>query len=124
MQNQSLRIGIPIAVLAAVLLGTEWFRDFRSRRENARIESLIAPVVSEAVAATPGPRPELSFAVTTGRSALIIVRWDQAPGPEFRNDIRERILAAVRRELAADPKSWGRHVSIAFQDELVTQGWK
>jgi len=59
--------------------------------------------------------------VHTDKSSIrVAIRWDQNPPLELRNEVRDRILWAVRRELAGEK----RLISVVFTDEITSQGWK
>lgn len=118
---------VAAAVLASAtlaFLGARSYQQWREAKETSRMQSLLLPVIAQAVEGTAEPRPELQFAVVTEKSVQVVLRWEQKIEAALKNEMRDRVSAAIRREAAADPKSWGRYVSVIFQDEVVTQGWK
>lgn len=124
MRSNKLVVALVIIAIACTSLVSSFMQKWLENQEKARLENLLSPVVAKAVEGTPDPKPNLSF-VTAGEKLLIVVlRWDQKPEAPVKNDMRERVSTSVRRELSADPKSWGRHISVIFDDEVITQGLK
>lgn len=113
-----------IIAIAVTSLVSGFLHNMKASREKARLEQLLSTVVSKSVDGTQDPKPSLSFVSASDESVMVVLRWDQKPEAPIRNDMRERVLISVRRELSADPKSWGRHISVIFNDEVITQGWK
>ena len=99
-------------------------RNMQESQEKTRLENLLSPVIAQSVEGTPDPKPSLFFVSPTEKSLMVVLRWDQKPEAAIKNDMRERVSTNLRRELSADPKSWGRHISVIFDDEIVTQGRK
>ncbi len=119
--KQSIILGF-VAVLITMLV-SNFARDIRERHETERFENILIPVVATAVEGTEDPKPSLSLVTVTDKSIALVLNWKQTAASTIKNDLRERVIAAVRGELAAaDPKSWGRYISVSFTDEVVTQG--
>lgn len=121
--TKSTLVLIAVAVVLTYLV-TGYARSLNESRERARLENLLTPVITKAVGGTTDPKPKLSFVAATEKSMTVVLNWNQKPEAAVKNDMRERVSSAIRRELAADPGSWGRHVSVIFDDEVVTQSWK
>lgn len=123
MSNKIIGLIIFLSILTTVLV-SNLARNLQENKERARLESVIAPLVDVAVQGIPDPKPVLFFVVTTEKSLMVVLRGSSDSPVEQKNEVRDRVSTAVRRELAVDPKSWGRHVSVIFDNEVVTQGWK
>lgn len=121
--NKMSAVLVVVAILATFIVSNV-VRDMRDSKEKARLENIVSPVIEKAVEGTPDPTPKFSFLTPTDKSLLIVLSWDQKPEAPIKNDMRERISTAIRRELSSDPNSWGRHISVIFDDEVVTQGIK
>ncbi len=117
-----------IIIMVITISVTAWLtgivRDHLKTKEKQRLESILSPLVDKATEGGGDPKPRLSFVSPTKKSIILVVRWEQKPEAAIKNEMRERIMLAARKELAADPASWGRHISIVFDDEVITQGWK
>lgn len=124
MRSNKLVIVLVVVAIAATYLASGFVHSWREGQEKVRLENMLSPVIAKAVEGTTDPKPTLSFVSATDKSALVVLRWEQAVEAPIKNDMRERVSTSVRRELAADPKSWGRHISVIFDDEVVTQGKK
>lgn len=124
MRLDKLSIGVVLVVIVATVGTSNIVRDVREKQEKTRLENIVSPVVVTAVEGTPDPKPSLSFINATEKSLMVVLRWEQKSESVVRNDMRERVSTAIRRELASDPGSWGRHISVIFDDEVVTQGAK
>ena len=112
-------------VAIALSLGiSKYVSSMQFQAEKQRMESLLAPVVEKAVASTPDPKPTLHFVMPGEKSLLVVLYWKSNQDAAIKNDLRESVSFAVRKELSADPGSWGRLVSVIFADEVVLQGWK
>ncbi|MFS4460632.1 hypothetical protein [Bdellovibrio sp. HCB2-146] len=114
---------VVVAVLATVLV-SNIVRDMHDSKEKARLEKIVSPAIDKAVEGTPDPKPKLSFLTPTDQSLVVVLSWEQTPEAHIKNDMREKVSTAIRRELSSDPSSWGRHISVIFDDEVVTQGIK
>lgn len=117
-------LALVIIAIAATSLVSSFVQSWTERQEKARLENILSPVIATAVEGTPEPKPNLSFVSASDKSLLVVLRWEQKPEAAIKNDMRERVSTSVRRELSADPKSWGRHISVIFDDEVITQGLK
>lgn len=115
---------LTVIIIALTSFFYRFAQDIQYQREKKRLETILSPVVTKATEGTPDPKPELFFVIQADRSLLVVLTWRQNPDVSVKNDMRERVLFAVRRELSTDTKSWGRHIAIIFNDEIVTQGWK
>lgn len=124
MRSNKMVIILVVVAIAATYLASGFVHSWREGQEKVRLENMLSPVVAKAVEGTIDPKPTLSFVSATDKSALVVLRWEQTVEAPIKNDMRERVSISVRRELSADPKSWGRHVSVIFGDEVVTQGSK
>lgn len=124
MRSQKVFMLATLVLVIAAYFAAGFFRQWSERREAARLERVLAPVITKAVEGSPDPKPELDFIVTTEKSIQVVLRWGQNPEAVIKNDMRERVSTSVRREMAADPKGWGKYMSVIFSDEVVTQGWK
>jgi hypothetical protein len=124
MRSNNLVIALVVIAIAGTALVSSFVNSWRENQEKARLENILSPVIVKAVEGTPDPKPGLSFVSAADKSLIVVLRWEQTPEPPVKNDMRERISTSVRRELSADPKSWGRHISVIFDDEVVTQGLK
>lgn len=113
-----------IVAIAVTALVSSYARDWKEQQEKTRLEAMLTPLIEKTTEGTPDPKPSLSFITVGDKSVVVVLSWAQKPEAPIKNDMRERILTSVRRELSSDPKSWGRHVSVIFDDEVVTQGWK
>lgn len=123
MSNKIIGLIIFLSFLTTVLV-SNLVRNLQENKEKARLESVLAPLVDRAVQEIPDPKPTLFFVVATEKSLMVVLRGSPDSPSEQKNEVRDRVSVAVRRELASDPKSWGRHVSVIFENEVVTQGWK
>lgn len=124
MKISKLTIFVFVLAIAGTLLVSNLVRESSQKKEKARIEALVAPVIAASVEGTPDPKPSLSFVNVSEKSVMVVVRWEQKPEAAIKNDMRERVTTSIRRELSADPASWGRHISVIFDDEVITQGFK
>lgn len=124
MRSSKFIIILVILVSAATAFVSGFVRNLKTNQEKTRLEHLLSANVEKAVEGTPDPKPSLSFVFASDESIMVVLRWDQKPEALIKNDMRERVTMSVRRELSADPKSWGRHISVIFDNEVVTQGWK
>ncbi|MFM6929825.1 MAG: hypothetical protein ACKOX6_15250 [Bdellovibrio sp.] len=110
-----------VAIVITMLI-SNFARDIRTQKEKERLENILTPVIVKAVEGTTDPKPSLSLIIATEKSVMVILDWKQTPESAVKNDMREKISTTIRRELAADPASWGRHLSVTFNNEVVTQG--
>ena len=124
MRSNKLVIVLVVVAIALTAFISGFIRNWNESQEKARLENILSSVVAKAVEGTPDPKPSLSFVSPADKSLIVILHWDQKPEAAIKNDMRERVSTSVRRELAADPKSWGRHISVIFDDEVITQSWK
>jgi hypothetical protein len=124
MRSRKSAVILIVVTVVLTYLTVGLVRNWNESREKARLENLLSPAVAKAVEGTPDPKPSLYFVSATDESLVVVLRWDQKPEMSIKNDVRERVMSSVRRELAADSQSWGRHISVIFDDEVVTQGWK
>lgn len=124
MRSNKLILALVVIAIAATYLASGFVHSWREGQEKARLENMLSPVVVKAVEGAPDPKPNLSFVSATDKSLLVVLRWEQTPEASIKNDMRERVSTSVRRELSTDPKSWGRHISVIFDEEVVTQGAK
>lgn len=124
MRFNKLSISLIILAVVATVVASNFVRDLREKREKTRLENILSPVIVKAVEETTEPKPSLSFIAPTEKSLVVVLHWEQKTEVVIKNDMRERIISAIRRELSTDPASWGRHISVIFDDEVITQGWK
>lgn len=124
MRSNKLAIALVLITIAVTSFVLSFVQNWSERQEEARLESILSPVVTKAVEGTPDPKPSISFVSATDKSLMVVLSWDQKPETPIKNDVREMVSTSVRRELSADPKSWGRHISVIFDDEVITQGLK
>jgi len=124
MRSNKLVIVLVVIAIAATSLVSNFMHSWKERQEKERLENILSPVVVKAVEGTPDPKPNLSFVSPADKSLIVVLRWEQKPEAPVKNDMRERVSTLIRRELSADPKSWGRHISVIFDDEVITQGLK
>lgn len=110
-----------IAIVITILI-SNFAREMREQKEQTRLENILAPVIVKTVEGTIAPQPTLSFVIATDKSLMVVLNWKQTPDAAIKNEMREKIGTIIRRELAADPTSWGRHISVSFDNEVVTQG--
>ena len=124
MKFNKLSAVLGVVVVIAALVVSSLIRDMQESREKARLLNLLNPVLVKAVEGTPDPKPSISFVSPTKNSLVVVLSWTQNPEAAIKNDMRERVASAFRAELAADPASWGRYLSVIFDNEVVTQGFK
>lgn len=124
MRSNKLVLALVVIAIVATSLVSGFVSSWRAGQEKARLENILSPVIAKAVEGTPDPKPNLSFVSAADKSLMVVLSWDQKPEAPIKNDMRERVSTSVRRELSSDPKSWGRHISVIFDDEVITQGLK
>jgi len=124
MRSNKVLLALVVIVIVATSFASNWLQGWRAGQEKTRLETLLSPVIEKAVEGTPEPKPNLSFVSATDKTVLVVLHWEETPEILVKNDMRERVSASLRRELSADPKSWGRHISVIFDDEVVSQGSK
>ncbi|MNK75720.1 hypothetical protein D3C87_952650 [compost metagenome] len=124
MRSNKLVVALVLIAIACTSLVSSFLQSWSERQEKARLENILSPVIAKSVEGTPDPKPSLSFISASDKSLMVVLRWEQKPEAPIKNDMREMVSTAVRRELSADPKSWGRHISVIFDDEVITQGLK
>jgi hypothetical protein len=124
MRSNKLAIALVLIAIAVTSFVLSFLQAWSESQEKARLEIMLSPIVAKAVEGTPDPKPSLSFVSATDKSLIVVLRWDQKPETPIKNDVREMVSTSIRRELSADPKSWGRHISVIFDDEVITQGLK
>lgn len=116
----SLAVGI-FAVLITLII-SDFLESQAEQQEKVRLSGIITPVVIKAVENLSEPRPLIADIDPATKSLMLVLRWEQKVDVLARSDVRERVSNAVRRELSSDPASWGRRLSVIFDDEVITQG--
>lgn len=116
----SLAVGI-FAVLITLII-SDFLESQAEQQEKVRLSGIITPVVIKAVENLSEPRPLIADIDPAMKSLMLVLRWEQKVDVLARSDVRERVSTAVRRELSSDPASWGRRLSVIFDDEVITQG--
>ena len=113
-----------VVAILGTLLVSSLVREALAKQEKTRLENILVPVIAKAVEALPDPKPTLHFLVPMEKAFVVVLFWKQTPEVSIKNDVRGEVILAIQHELATDPASWGRSVSVIFSDEVVKQGWK